>query len=73
MVALNAFTPCRPAALPTVANCPQSIVFMEVVRHPAGGWTIAEPIDATRSTQRIYRGHWNSKRAARGALESKFS
>lgn len=72
MVAL-AHVVCQPAKLPSVANCPVSLVFMEVVSHPAGGWTIAEPIDATTGTRRIYRGRWSSKRAARAALESKFS
>jgi hypothetical protein len=35
-----------------------------VVRHPAGGWTIAEPIDATQSAARIYRGNWPTYGAA---------
>ena len=43
--------------------------FREVVRHPSGGWTIAEPIDATESAARTYRGHWSSKAAAVAAME----
>lgn len=61
------------AALPAAADCPQSMVFLEVVNHPAGGWTHAEPIDATVSTKRIYRGWWPTRRAANRALELKFS
>jgi hypothetical protein len=43
--------------------------FREVVRHPAGGWTIAEPIDATASAARTYRGNWSSRGAALAAME----
>lgn len=51
--------PCRPAAM----------CFREVVRHPSGGWTIAEPIDATKSAARTYRGHWSSRADALAAME----
>lgn len=61
------------AALPTAENCPRSQVFLEVAPHPAGGWTHAVPVDATTSTRRIYRGWWANRRAAKRALESKFS
>jgi hypothetical protein len=47
---------------------PAQICFREVVQHPAGGWTIAEPIDATQSAARIYRGNWSDYRAAAAAL-----
>ena len=53
--------PCR---LPGAAEVPAQICFREVVQHPHGGWTIAEPIDATQSTARIYRGNWSDYRAA---------
>lgn len=62
-----------PAALPGAADCRPPMVYLEVVRHPAGGYTHAEPIDATQSTQRIYRGWWRTRRAARRALDAKFS
>lgn len=58
-----------PAPLPTVANCPQSNVYREVVPHPSGGYTHAQPCDATRSTVREYRGWWSTRRAARAALD----
>lgn len=56
--------PCR---LPTADEVPPMLCEREVVRHPAGGWTIAEPVDATRSTRRIYRGNWSTWAAARAA------
>lgn len=62
-----------PRELPTSENCPQSMVILDVVRHPGGGYTHAEPINATRTTERIYRGWWRTKRAAQHALDSKFS
>lgn len=53
--------PCR---LPGAADVPAQICFREVVQHPAGGWTIDEPIDATQSAARIYRGNWPTYGAA---------
>ena len=58
--------PCR---LPTSAEVPAAMCFREVVRHPSGGWTIAEPIDATRTAARIYAGNWSSRGAALAAME----
>ena len=58
--------PCR---LPGAAEVPAQICFREVLRHPAGGWTIAEPIAATQSAARIYRGNWSSRGAALAAME----
>jgi hypothetical protein len=48
---------------------PAPLCFREVVQHPAGGWTIAEPIDATQSAARIYRGNWPTYGAALAALD----
>lgn len=31
-----------------------------IVRHPAGGWTMAVPV-GNGSTVRIYRGHWSRR------------
>lgn len=59
--------------MPTAADCPRSLVFLEVVAHPQGGYSHAEPVDATRTTRRIYRGWWSTRRAARSALTTKFS
>jgi hypothetical protein len=61
-----------PAPLPTAAQCPPMLCVLEVVRHPAGGYTHATPIDATQSSVRIYRGWWSSRRAAAAALENLF-
>lgn len=58
-----------PAPLPTAAEVPPQLCFREVVPHPAGGWTIAQPVDATRSTRRIYRGRWAKHADALEALE----
>ena len=58
--------PCR---LPTADQVPAAMCFREVVRHPSGGWTIAEPVDATTSAARIYAGNWSSKAAALAAME----
>jgi hypothetical protein len=58
--------PCR---LPTAAEVPPIMCVREVVRHPAGGWTIADPVDATCSPRRIYRGNWSSRGAALAAME----
>lgn len=58
--------PCR---LPTADEVPAALCFREVVQHPAGGWTIAEPIDATQSAARTYRGNWSSRGAALAAME----
>lgn len=63
----------KPAALPTAGNCPRALVVLEVVAYPSGGFTWAEPIDATRSTCRIYTGWWSNRRAAQAALDAKFS
>jgi hypothetical protein len=60
--------PGLPRRLPGAADVPAQICFREVVQHPAGGWTIAEPIDATQSAARIYRGNWSDYRAAAAAL-----
>lgn len=57
--------PCR---LPAAAEVPAMLCEREVVRHPAGGFTIAEPIDATQSTRRIYRGNWPTYGAALAAM-----
>lgn len=65
-------TPSEPAPLPTVANCPDSLVHLEVVAHPTGGYTHAEPIDATRTTRRIYRGWWLTRKAAARSLDAKY-
>lgn len=58
--------PCR---LPQAHEVPIMMCAREVVRHPSGGWTIAEPIDATQSAARIYRGNWSSRGAALAAME----
>ena len=58
--------PCR---LPSAAEVPAPLCFREVVRHPSGGWTIAEPVDATQSAARIYRGNWSSRADALAAME----
>ena len=60
--------PCR---LPTAAEVPAALCFREVVRHPAGGWTIAEPVDAPQSALRIYRGNWSTWGAALAAMEGR--
>lgn len=61
-------------ALPDLGrgSCP-TLTTLEVVSHPRGGWTHAEPVDATRDTQRIYHGWWSTKTAARRALPANFS
>jgi hypothetical protein len=59
-----------PAPLPTAADCPRLLCVAEVVAHPQGGWTIAAPEDATRSTIRLYRGNWSTREAAECALQS---
>lgn len=61
--------PGLPRRLPGAADVPAQICFREVVQHPAGGWTIAEPIDATQSAARTYRGNWSSRGAALAAME----
>ena len=53
--------------LPTSDDVPAAMCFREVVRHPSGGWTIAEPINATESAARTYRGNWSSRAAALAA------
>lgn len=58
--------PCR---LPTADEVPAAMCAREVVRHPSGGWTIAQPIDATQSSARIYAGNWSSYAAALAAME----
>lgn len=63
----------EPAPLPTAAECPAQLVHLEVVGHPRGGWTLAEPINATTSSIRIYRGWWSNRAAAQAALDAKFS
>lgn len=69
----NAAAPeCAPAPLPTAAECPRQLCTLEVVRHPDGGWTIAAPVDATRSTRRIYRGWWARRAQASTSLASLF-
>lgn len=40
---------------------------VEVVRHPAGGWTYAHP--RPTGTAREYRGWWRSAALARAALK----
>lgn len=62
----------RPAPLPTAAECPAQRCVLEVVRHPAGGWTIAMPVDATQSSVRIYRGQYSTRRRAREVLNAIF-
>lgn len=52
---------------------PQPLVALEVKRHPRGGWTLAVPVDAARSSARLYRGWWPRRAAARRALGTKFS
>ena len=58
-----------PRRLPTADEVPAAMCFRAVVRHPAGGWTIAEPVDATQSAARIYAGNWPSYAAALAAME----
>lgn len=58
--------PCR---LPTADEVPPALCLREVVRHSSGGWTIAEPINATQSAARTYRGNWSSQGAALAAME----
>lgn len=62
LIAAGYTLPAKVPALPRTAA--PVLVYREVVRHPAGGWTIAEPVDATRGTVRIYRGRWTTKAAA---------
>jgi hypothetical protein len=74
MVAAAAFFraltgPGLPCRLPGAADVPAPRCFRGVVQHPAGGWTIAEPIDATESAARTYRGNWSSRAAALAAME----
>ena len=74
MVAAAAFFreltgPGLPCRLPGAADVPAPLCFREVVQHPAGGWTIAEPIDATQSAARIYRGNWPTYAAALAAMQ----
>lgn len=64
--------PDLPAPLPNAADCPPQRCFLEVVPHPAGGYTLAEPVDATRSSVRLYRGQWSTAEAAQAALDAKF-
>lgn len=59
-----------PAPLPTADQLPPQLCFREVVPHPAGGWTIAQPVDATRSTRRLYRGRWAKHEDALEAMEA---
>ncbi len=61
-----------PAPLPTAATCPAPRCFLEVVRHPAGGWTIAAPLDASSSSARIYRGRYLTRPRAQAALDELF-
>lgn len=57
----------RSDGLPGAADCPAVQVVLEVVPHPAGGWTLAEPVDATVSSLRIYRGCWTRRQDAEQA------
>lgn len=61
--------PGLPRRLPQAHEVPAVMCFREVVRHPAGGWTIAEPIDATQSAARIYAGNWSTYAGALAAME----
>lgn len=61
-----------PAPLPSAAECPPMLCVLEVVRHPAGGYTIARPVDATRTTQRVYQGQYLTRSAAQAALDRLF-
>lgn len=47
---------------------PPQVVFWAVRRHPSGGWTHADPVNAVTSTARIYRGWWRTRAAAAAAL-----
>ena len=50
----------------------QPLAVLEVVRHPSGGWTIATPIDGSRSTARLYSGWWPSRAAADAAFQERY-
>jgi hypothetical protein len=45
---------------------------LEVVPHPSGGYTLAAPVDATRSSVRVYRGWWARRAQAEAAMGSIF-
>ena len=59
-----------PAPLPSAADLPAApLALLEVVGHPRGGWTVAVPVDASRTTARIYAGNFATRTAARAALK----
>jgi hypothetical protein len=61
--------PAAPASRPARLG---PLAVLEVVRHPRGGWTIAAPVDASRSALRVYQGNYSSRRAAQRVLELEF-
>lgn len=61
-----------PAPLPTAAQCPPMQCVLEVVPHPAGGYTIAKPVDATQSSVRLYVGEYSTRARAQAALDHLF-
>lgn len=50
----------------------QPLAVLEVVRHPSGGWTIATPIDGSRSTTRLYSGWWSSRAEADAVFQERY-
>lgn len=53
-------------------SCP-TLTKLEVVSHPRGGFTHAEPLNPSRTTTRVYHGWWSTRGAARRALPTNFS
>jgi len=50
----------------------QPLAVVEVVPHPRGGWTIAQPLDGSKSTARIYSGWWPSEAEATAAFQARY-
>lgn len=60
-----------PAALPTANDVPAvPLALLEVVRHPAGGWCIARPVDASRSTVRFFSVRYSTRAIAQAKLDA---
>lgn len=63
-----------PAPLPTAENCPVQLCHVGVARAPLGGWTIVRPVDATRSTLRLYDARrWATAEEAQAALDAELA
>jgi hypothetical protein len=60
-----------PAALPTVNDVPAApLALLEVVPHPQGGWCIARPVDASRSTTRFFSVRYSTRAIAQAKLDA---